>query len=441
MLSTPCAGLGTDHDQGWPMTHHTLCPKYPKPRAACAVMWGEHNTRVPAGVSCRQRRWRQAKLWRRDWGCAVSKTADVLVIGGGVIGCAIAYALSKAGARVTLVERLRIGEEASWATAGLISLPRSTDMPLERARLFARSHQLYPALVAEVQEATGLSVEYSRAGELAVASDEREAAALRAALPWQHDLGFSVEWLDGDETRRREPALGPALQGATWCASIASVRGHRLTRALARAAQLRGATLLEAMPVHSLLSAGERVTGARTAQGDVQAGTTVLAAGAWSGELAAGIGLAAPTRPVRGQMLALDGAEPPLRHIIAGAGGYLIPRADGTIAVAATVEEAGFDKRVTTAGLAWLASLVQTLAPALTSARVIATWAGLRPGSSDDVPIMGRAPGRDGLWIATGHFRNGILWAPVAAELLSNSIMAGQPDAALAPYDPTRFGN
>jgi glycine oxidase len=371
----------------------------------------------------------------------VSRTAEVLVIGGGVIGCAIAYALSKAGVQVTLAERRRIGEEASWATAGLISLPRSPDLPLERARLQTRSHQLYPALVEELHEATGLSVEYSRAGELAVACDEQEAAALRAAIPWQHDLGFTVEWLDGDEARRREPALDLAVQGAAWCAAVASLRGHRLTRALARAAQLRGATILEATPVFDLLSAGERVTGARTAQGELQAGTTVLAAGAWSGELAAALGLAVPTRPVRGQMLALDGAEPPLRHVVAGAGGYLIPRADGTIAVAATVEEAGFDARVTPAGLAWLTNLVRTLAPALAGARVIASWAGLRPGSSDDAPIMGRAPGRDGLWIAAGHYRNGILWAPIAAELLAGSILADQPDPALAPYDPARFAD
>ena len=191
-----------------------------------------------------------------------------------------------------------------------------------------------------------------------------------------------------------------------------------------------------------ILTDGERVVGVRTAAGELRAGQVVLAAGAWTGQLGAWVGAALPTRPVRGQMLAIEATEPPygLRHIINGAGGYLVPRADGTVAVGATVDEAGFDLRVTPEGLVWLTGLLHALAPALGGARLVETWAGLRPGSGDDRPLLGRVPGYEGLWVATGHFRGGILWAPVTGEIMASSIRAGQPDPALAPFDPARFG-
>lgn len=369
----------------------------------------------------------------------MSGTPDVLIVGGGIIGCAIGYYLTKAGARVTIVERRRIAEEASWASAGLISPPKQTAHGIEHARLEARSFGLYPALLAELQEFTGLSVEHCRSGRLSVARNEDEIATLEESIPWQRNLGFVVERLDGDAVRREEPALGPAIVGGVWCAAVSSVRAHRLTAALARAAQLRGATIIENTPVETFLTEGARVTGVRTRQGDLHADVTVVATGAWTAGLGALLDLPLPTRPVRGQMLALADAAPPLRHAIAGASGYLIPRADGTIAVAATVEDAGFDTRVTPEGLAWLAGLIRTLAPAYTGARVIETWAGLRPGTADDLPLMGRAPGYDGLWVAAGHMREGVIWAPITGELLATSILSGSVDPALAPYDPARF--
>ncbi len=367
------------------------------------------------------------------------QSPDVLIIGGGVIGCAIAHYLAKAGARVTIVERRRLAQEASWASAGLISPPKATEAPTAHARFEKRSFDAYPALIEELRETTGLSVEHNRSGELVVARDEGEAAAIRRMLPWQRDLGLAAEWLDGDEVRRREPALHPEMRGAAWFPEVGSVRAHRLTTALARSARSRGATILEETPVLGLLTDGDRATGARTAAGEIRAGATVIAAGAWTAQLGAPLGLLLPTRPVRGQMLALAGAEPPLRHVISGAGGYLIPRADGAVAAGATVDEGGFDARVTPDGLVWLAGLIRALAPTLAGARVVETWAGLRPASADGLPLLGAAPGWAGLWVAAGHFRVGVLLAPVTGELLAASIRQGRPDPALAPYDPARF--
>ncbi|CAA9568738.1 MAG: Glycine oxidase ThiO [uncultured Thermomicrobiales bacterium] len=369
----------------------------------------------------------------------MGSSPDVLIIGGGIIGCAIGYELAKAGARVTIVERGQLASGASWASAGLISPPKRTPLGDAHARLEARSFNRYPTLLAELWEATGDDVEHNPAGRLSVALTAEEEADLRALIPWQRDLGFTVEWLTGDEARRLVPALSPAIRGGAWCAAASGVRAERLTHALARAAGLRGATIREETPVTGFLTVAGRVGGAQTAEGPLHAGETVIATGAWTAALGALLDLPLPTRPVRGQMLALAGVDPPLAHAVAGAGGFLIPRADGTVIAAATVEEAGFDTRVTPGGLGWLSTLVGTLAPVYAGARVVETWAGLRPATADDRPLMGRAPGHDGLWVAAGHMRDGVLWAPVTGELLAASILNGVPDPVLAPYDPARF--
>ena len=365
---------------------------------------------------------------------------DVVIVGGGIIGCAIAYQLAKAGAAVTIIERGALAREASWASAGLISPPKP-GLPggMARARLEARSFALYPALLAELAEATDVDMAHVTSGRLSVALSEAEETSLRETLVWQRDLGFDVAWLAGDATRRMAPALAPTIRGAVWCAAASGVRAAALTLALARAAEARGATIREGTPVEGFLREGSGVVGVRTPGGAIRAGATVIAAGAWTAAVGELLDLELPTRPVRGQMLALADAAPSLRHAIAGAGGFLIPRADGTIAVAATVDEAGFDTRITPDGLTWLATLIRTLAPGYAGARVTETWAGLRPATADDLPIMGRAPGVDGLWVAAGHMRDGILWAPVVGEIMTAAILDSEPDPALALFDPGRF--
>lgn len=369
----------------------------------------------------------------------MSGSPDVLIVGGGIIGCMIGYDLARAGVRVTIIERRRIAEEASWASAGLISPPKRTPLGDAHARLETRSFNRYPTLLAELADITGHDVEHHQAGRLSVALTAVEETALRELLPWQRGLGFTVEWLDGDEARRRVPALTPAVRGGLWCAAASTLRAARLTHALARAAAKHGATIVEEAPVTGFLTTGERVIGVQTAAGEYRAEQTVIATGAWTAQLGDMLNLPLPTRPVRGQMLALSAVAPALPHAIAGAGGFLIPRTDGTVIAAATVEEAGFDTRITPDGLNWLSTLVSTLAPSYTGARVSETWAGLRPATADDRPLMGRAPGWDRLWVAAGHMRDGILWAPITGELLAASILSGVPDPALAPYDPARF--
>ena len=360
--------------------------------------------------------------------------AEIVVIGGGIIGCAIAYELAKAGERVTLLERNALAQEASWASAGIISSPGPGT-----GAFGLRSFRRYPALIAEVEESAGMRVGWNQTGETALIGADNDPRPLQDVMEWQRRQGLHVEWLEGAALREHEPVLAPHIAAATYERDAGSLRVHMMAQALARAAANHGATIREYTPALGLETSGDRVTGVRTPEGVVGADVVVLAAGAWSkgiGELA---GLNVPTIPVHGQMLALADPPVPLRTVVAGGGMYLLPRADGTIAVGATVDYQGFAKRVTPTGVNTLIALVEQFAPALNGARLVETWSGLRPGSADGAPIIGPAPHRDGLWIATGHFRGGALLAAATGELVAAGVRSGTVDPLLAPFTPARF--
>ncbi len=369
----------------------------------------------------------------------MSKSGEVIIVGGGIIGCAIAYELAKAGVRVTVVEQGALASEASGASGGLISPPKQTPYGNAQAQLETRSYKRYPTLVEELRELTERDVEYREGGRLSVALTAAEAASLQALLAWQNQFGFTIEWLDSAATRALAPVVAPNCLGASWCSDARTVRSAQMTLALADAAVHYGATILPDTPVTGFSTAGSRVTGVETPTGPLYADMTVIATGAWTAQLGAMLNLHFPVRPVRGQILALGDLPQPLTQTIAGAGGFLIPRADGAVLAAATVEDVGFAKSVTPAGIQWLAMLIDQLAPSYSMARVIDSWSGLRPAASDEGPLLGLAPGYSNLWVAAAHMRDGILWAPVTGELLASSLQAGAPDPLLAPYDPGRF--
>jgi glycine oxidase len=365
------------------------------------------------------------------------RAQDVVIIGGGIIGCALAWELSNRGAQCRVLERRELAREASWASAGIISPPGPRHGI--RGDLAVRAFRRYPSLIAEVEAIAGMSVGYTASGEVDLATAE-SASALRAVMDWQQQHGMRVEWLDTQALREREPAVRDEYVAGLYCADAGSVVLARMTHALARAAQARGATIVEHTPVSAVVVERDRAVGVRTYDETIPAAAVVVAAGAWSRTLADSLDMPIPTVPVRGQMMAIADPPIPIRSVISGAGGYLVPRADGTVAVGATEEhEAGFDARVTPAGMRWLADLVDAVAPSLLDGRVVATWAGLRPGTEDGEPIIGRAPHLSNVWLATGHFRSGALLAPSTAELLAASILSGNDDPALAPFDPARL--
>ncbi|MCC7022235.1 MAG: FAD-dependent oxidoreductase [Thermomicrobiales bacterium] len=361
---------------------------------------------------------------------------SVIVVGGGVIGSGIAFELAKRGLPVTLIERGRIGGEASWASAGIISLPHRPWTKPERVELGRISLERYPALVMELEERTGIGIDYRRPGEWAIAVDAEHARQEDAVAAWQRGLGLTVEDVAPDEARRLEPALPESLVAARFHPGVGSLSVYRLTQALAAAARQLGATILEETPVGGLLREGDRVTGVRLQDRDLHADVTLLATGAWTRLLGEGIGVTLPTLPVKGQLIAY--ADTPIRpaRVISGHGGYVRPRPDGTTMVAATEEYVGFDRRVTGDGVAWLLELTRTLCPVLLQGEVAETWTGLRPGSETNDPLIGPVPGFSGLWVSAGHFRTGAKEAPATAELVAEALATGEIPPLLRAFDP-----
>ena len=365
---------------------------------------------------------------------------SVIIVGGGVIGSSIAFELARRGVPVTLVERGRIGGEASWASAGVISLPSRPWVKPERVELGRISLELYPGLVVELEERTGLGIDYRRPGEWVIAVDDEHVEAERAVAAWQRGMSLDVEDVPPAVALKTEPALPESLVAAWFHPDVGSLSVYRLTQALATAARQLGATVLEETPVGGLLHEGSRVTGVRLQDRDIRTELTILATGAWTRLLGDSLGVTLPTKPVKGQLIAF--ANAPLRPscVISGHGGYVRPRPDGSTMVAATEENVGFDRRVTGDGVAWLLDLTRTLCPVLLQGEVAETWTGLRPGSETDNPLIGPVPGYEGLWVSAGHFRTGAKEAPATAVLVAEALTTGETPPLLAAFSPAAQG-
>ncbi len=364
---------------------------------------------------------------------------NVVIVGGGVIGCATAYHLTKAGASVTLLERGEVAGQASGAAAGMLIPPAEAAGPGPFRYLCLASLALYPALIEELQAETGIDVQYTASGILLVAQSEGSAAALRALGRYASPDRPRFEWVDGEALRRLEPALSPRIPGAAYSPGDRHVNPGLLTQALARAAERRGAVLRRETAIAGFLRKDGRVLGVRSNGETLPADHIVLAAGPWTGRLAGKLGLRLPTPPMRGQMLAYRTTA--VRHILWGEDGYLVPKVGGFLFAGATVEDAGFRPRTTRRGLAGLRRMAAAMVPALRYGEVASAWAGLRPGSPDGLPIIGRLPGYDNVFVATGHFRNGILLAPVTGRLMAQLVLEGRTEMPLDAFGPGRFAN
>jgi glycine oxidase len=365
---------------------------------------------------------------------------NVVIIGGGVIGCAIAYYLRGAGIEVTVAERERVGSGASSAAAGMLApLAESPDpgpftrLALEGLRAFKEDAE---AIIAE----SGVDFEYRRDGVLRVAESEAAAGPLQELLRWQDGSGLEVRWLDGPELRQLEPAIGRQMVGALFTPGEGHVNPARLTEALASAAVRRGARLIEGCAVEGLKVQSDRVTAVRHAAGSLPADHVVFAGGAWGKLWEQRLGAPLPVFPVRGQMVALSQTPPPIRRIVYSHDGYLLPKSDGSVYVGATEEhDAGYDARVTAGGLRWLLAAAERLVPSLSSAAYVRSWAGLRPGSADNLPLLGPLPSLANVTLAAGHFRNGILLSLITGRLIARALSSGVTPPELAPFAPSRF--
>lgn len=360
-----------------------------------------------------------------------SQSYDAVIVGGGIVGLTCAWRAAQAGARVAVVERSRPPAGATRVAAGMLApVGELAFGEPELLKMTLAAAELYPGFVAELEAASGLEVGYRRDGALHVALDRDEAAELRRVHELQRSLGLGAEWLPPRRCRELEPGLTPSFNGGVHAPGEGSVDPRALTAALLGAlAEHDGADLRTECGVEAALTERERIAGVRTEPGEVlRAAATVLATGAWSGAAEWLPPQARPAvRPVKGQILELrprDGAAP-CDRIVASERVYLVPRGDGRLIVGATVEEQGFETAVTAGGVHELLREAYRLLPDVAEMELVEAAAGLRPGTPDNLPLVGPSP-VDGLFWATGHYRNGILLAPLAANALVD-LLEGVP--------------
>ncbi|MFN2461833.1 MAG: glycine oxidase ThiO [Candidatus Velthaea sp.] len=364
--------------------------------------------------------------------------ADVAVVGAGLIGAGIAYELAKRGATVVVYDRDEPARAASWAGAGMLAPFSEVIEHAAMRALCTASFGAYPAFVEELRERTGVDARFRRDGTLHVALDAPALESLRARAAGCAEAGGDVHVLDRPAALSREAALARSVTGALFVANEAQVDNRRLGRALV-AACIALEVRFERTAEVAVQCDARRVRGLRTQHGFVPATTVVNAAGAWAGALdGVPAGAQVPVVPVAGEMVALAVPHALMRALIWHGHTYLVPRADGRVLIGATVVERGFDARVTAGGVRTLLDTALQAVPALSRFALVETWAGLRPATPDRLPVIG-ATNLEGYFVAGGHFRNGILLAPVTARAVAELIATGTTDVATAAFAPSRF--
>jgi len=362
---------------------------------------------------------------------------DVAIVGGGIIGGSIAFELAAEKLRVILLDRQQPGQEASWAAAGMLSPGPDSPETLPLVPLAKESLHLYPDFVSRVEEASGRSTAFVNKGTLQVFPGPGGEAERQKMAAEYRQQGLRCEPISLDDARKLEISLGPAIEAAAFLPNEAVVDPRLLTDAVIEAARNRGVKFRHNSPVTSVLHDGNRCDGVIASGEKISAKTVIVAAGAYSGGID-WLARYAPTRPVRGQMLALRSRGLTLHRVVRSERGYLVPRRDGRIIAGSTLEEAGFDKHVTPSGMRKILDAALELVPGLADAEIIETWAGLRPGTPDDLPVLGPTD-IEGLLVASGHYRNGILLTPVTAKLLRLWVLTGRVPVETAAFSPLRF--
>ena len=371
----------------------------------------------------------------------------IILIGGGVIGLGIGWQLVKAGVTVTIYERGQAGRGASWAAGGMLGpIAEAHIDELDLLKLSNESLARYPEWVNELETETKMQIGYRAEGTLIIGIKPDDSYQLQHAYDLYQDLGLNVEWLTGDEAREIEGALSPYVTSAIRCQTDHQVDNRLMVQALQHAYQGRGGVLHQNIGVERIVIKNDTVTGIETQVGFESADVCILAAGCWSGHIK-GLPntLIPPVRPVKGQMLALQmQGGVMLSNVIRTVKArypmpvYLVPRGDGRLVIGATTEELGFDTDLIVGGIYELLHGAFEAVPGIYQLPLIETWTGLRPGSSDNAPILGKTPVKN-LIYATGHYRNGILLTPITAYEVSKLVLTGETSDTIAPFHLDRF--
>lgn len=370
---------------------------------------------------------------------------DSLVIGGGVIGLSLAYELAKAGLSVRVVDRGPVGREASWAGAGILppAVYRPDDHPYEQLK--GISHQLHPALAAELREATGIDSGYRRCGGIYIARGEAAVRSLDELATWWGGRDICVEKLDGQTLATAEPLLASSadsssqpIDAALLVPDEAQLRNPRHLKALTQACLQRGVQITPGTAIDDFDVRTSRIQAAMAGGERIVAGSFCMATGCWSAALARRLGLGVAIKPVRGQMVLLRTLGGTPGRVVNEDARYIVPRDDGRVLVGSTEEDAGFDCSTTASGIAGLLAFALSLCTALGSATVERTWAGLRPGSADGLPYLGRAGDLENAFVAAGHFRSGLHLSPGTARVMAQVMREEPTQIDLAPLSPDR---
>ena len=382
----------------------------------------------------------------------MTETADVVVIGAGVVGCSVAYYLAREGVSVAVLERDAIGSGASAHATGSLSLLGAEFSPGASFEMARASYAEFPQLVAELESATDMDLLYQRRPSLRLALDDEEVETIRDLMTWQKPH-VSMRWIDGQDVRAIEPRLSHSIIGAVYEDESAQLDSYRFNLALARGAELRGASILY-REVTGLVTSGSTVTGVRTASGDVSCGTVVVAAGTWSRAFTPWLGFPVPVRPMKGERLLLNYPGEPLPVLISSPKrGHMISRTDGLTSVGSTGgrdydrkelfwgEE--FDRQPTeTARLELLQRAIDVL-PDLERAELVQQLAGSRPLSPDSKPIIGPVPGWQGILLATGHTTKGIHLGPITGRIIADYVRQESTEVVsdMSEFLPDRFAD
>ena len=381
-------------------------------------------------------------------------TSDVVVIGGGVAGLAVARELGRRGLQATVLERGTFGAEASHAAAGMLAPQSEADRDDAFFRLQCASRDLYPAFAESLREETGIDIELDRTGTLYLAFTDEDEEELNQRHAWQTDAGLEVERLTTENARALEPSLSPRVRFALKFPLDWQVENRRLVEALTASLKNHGGGAWAGVAATALRVEADRVVGVETSHGYVSAGAVVVAAGAWTSRLpfshAPGKNHS-PVRfthpgiePVRGQMLCFNPQPSFLQlmrhgHVVYTRRGYIVPRRDGRLLAGSTTEHVGFQKQVTAGGVLSILSYALEIAPAIRDLELLDSWAGLRPKAVDEWPVLGASAEVGGLYYATGHYRNGILLAPITGESMADMIIDNRQSPLLEAFTLERF--
>lgn len=355
----------------------------------------------------------------------------MIVVGGGINGSSIAFQLAKRGYKVTVIEQSKIAAKASGAAAGMLGAQTELIGNGPLFRLALKSRAMFPAIIAELEERSGIQIGYETKGIYKVAVSEKHEQDLKALIKLHNTAGEKAEWLSNDELIKREPGLAKSMLGAMFIPEDGQVQAYELSLAFAKAAISLGVEYHDFTTIHDFIIKDGKVTGVQTSQGDLLSDSVVVAAGAWSGLLLEKTGITLPVFPVKGECYSVVSNRKLLNSTICTEDCYIVPKKSGRYIIGATMRANTFDEKVTVGGISSLMNQATALLPEIANAEWEKAWAGIRPISGDGLPFLGEHPYVKQLYIATGHYRNGILLAPATGELMADYL-----DGRREPFMP-----